>query len=140
MTQSLNSGPPALLYYFDTSAATFVPVDDGSNKLPVDGSLSVAPPDYTLVPLDVAVVTTGGAAVTALDAGNRTGGGWIQNPVGAPGPLGVNEIGTASGTTSSGNTTFIAAGQTYTIAPSAGAVSVISASSSHVFSGVGFTV
>lgn len=96
------------------------------------------PASYTLVPLSVFTVTTGGTAVTALSAGQRTAGGWIQNPVGAPGPLGINEIGTAAGTTSSGNTTFIGVGTTYVLAPSANAVSVISASSAHVFSGMGW--
>lgn len=91
----------------------------------------------TFVPLDAATVVTGGTAVVALKAGNRTAGGWIQNPVGGN-PLCINEVGTASGTTSSGNTTCIAAGQTYTLAPSSNAVSVISSDSSHAFSGYGF--
>mgnify|MGYP001549993405 CR=1 FL=1 len=83
-------------------------------------------------------VTTGGTAVTALAAGHRTGGGWIQNPASASTNLGINEIGTASGTTSAGNTTFILPGQTYQLAPSGNAVSVISSDSAHAFSGYGF--
>lgn len=105
-----------------------------SNPLPVYSK----PAPLTLVPLAVSTVTTGGTAVTALSAGQRTAGGWIQNPIGATQNLGINEIGTASGTTSSGNTTFITPGQTYMLAPSANAVSVISSDSSHAFSGMGW--
>ena len=107
---------------------------DQTNPMPV---LTKAAP-LTLVPLAVSQVTTGGTAVTALSAGQRTAGGWIQNPVGATVNLGINEIGTASGTTSSGNTTFITPGQTYVLAPSGNAVSVISSDSSHAFSGMGW--
>jgi len=96
------------------------------------------PASYTLIPLSVATVTTGGTAVTALSAGQRTAGGWILNPIGATVNLGINEIGTASGTTSAGSTTFITPGQTYSLAPSANAVSVISADSAHAFSGMGW--
>lgn len=96
------------------------------------------PGQLTLVPLDVATVTTGGTAVTALLAGNRTAGGWISNPITATVNLGINEIGTAAGTTSAGNTTFITPGQTYTLAPSGNAVSVISSDSAHPFSGYGW--
>lgn len=107
---------------------------DVTNPMPV----LTKPAPYTLVTLDVATVTTGGTAVTALSAGHRTAGGWISNPATATINLGINEIGTASGTTSAGNTTFIAPGQTYTLAPSANAVSVISSDSSHPFSGLGY--
>ena len=91
----------------------------------------------TIIALDVAVVTTGGTAVVALTAGHKSAGGWIQNPVGAAAPLCINEIGTASGTTSSGNTTCIAAGATYLLTPSIGSVSVVSSDSAHAFSGYG---
>lgn len=95
----------------------------------------------TLVPhaLDISTVTTGGTAVTAVNAGHRTAGGWLQNPSGASVSLCINEIGTASGTTSSGNTTCIAAGASYTVAPGPGPVSVITSDSSHPFSGLMFT-
>jgi hypothetical protein len=96
----------------------------------------VTPGSLTQVPLDVATVTTGGTAVTALTAGHRNKGGWIQNPVGAI-ALCINEIGTASGTTSAGNTTCIQGGQSYVLSPSTAAVSVISSDSSHPFSGMG---
>jgi hypothetical protein len=92
----------------------------------------------TLVALDVSIVTTGGTAVTALTAGHRTAGGWIKNPETATFNLGINEIGTATGTSSSGSTTFITPGETYVLAASGNAVSVISADSSHAFSGMGF--
>lgn len=96
------------------------------------------PAPLTLVPLAIASVTTGGTAVAALNAGQRTAGGWIQNPVTASVNLGINEIGTAAGITSSGSTTFITPGQTYLLAPSNNAVSVISSDSAHAFSGMGW--
>ena len=97
------------------------------------------PGQVTLVALDVSVVTTANTAVTALVAGHRTAGGWIANPITASQNLGIAEIGTASGTTSQGSTTFIAPGQTYILAPSSNAVSVISSDSAHTFSGYGCT-
>lgn len=102
------------------------------------GSSTVTPGTLTLVPLDASSVVTGGTAVTALTAGHRNKGGWLQNPAGAAAALCINESGTASGTTSSGATTCIQAGQSYTLAPSGNAVSVISSDSSHAFSGQGF--
>jgi hypothetical protein len=107
---------------------------DTTNPLPVQSKGQ----SVTLVALNVSVVTTGGTAVTALISGNRTAGGWIQNPLTASQNLGINEIGTASGTTSAGSTTFIAPGQTYVLAPSGNPVSVISSDSSHAFSGYGW--
>lgn len=92
----------------------------------------------TLVTLSVKTVTTGGAAVTAIAVGGRTAGGWIQNPPSATINLCINEIGTATGTTSSGDTTCIVPGQSYNVAPAAGAVSVISSDSAHPFSGYSF--
>lgn len=107
---------------------------DSTNPMPT----ATKPGTYTLVALDVATVTTGGTAVTALTSGHRSAGGWIQNPATATINLGINEIGTATGTTSAGSTTFISPGQTYTLAPSGNAVSVISSDSSHAFSGMGW--
>lgn len=90
-----------------------------------------------LVPLDVSTVTTGGTAIVALTQNHRSGGGWIQNPPSATVNLCINEVGTATGTTSSGNTTCIVPGQSYVLIPNAGPVSVISSDSSHPFSGYG---
>ncbi len=98
-----------------------------------------APGQVVSVPLDIAMVTTGGTAVTAIAAGHRTAGGWIQNPSGAQVSLCINEIGTASGTASSGNTVCIGPGLSYNISPGAGAVSVISSDSAHTFAGLGYT-
>ena len=93
---------------------------------------------YVLTPLDVATVTTGGTAVTALLPQHRSSGGWIYNPPTATVNLCINEIGTASGTTSAGNTTCIVPGQTYVLtASSNNPVSVISSDSAHPFSGYG---
>ena len=92
----------------------------------------------TLTPLDVATVTTGGSAVVALTAGHRVKGGWIQNPSSASVNLCINEIGTASGTTSSGSTICITPGQTYNLAGSGNAVSVVASDSAHAFAGYGF--
>lgn len=90
-----------------------------------------------MVTLDVKTVTTGGTAVTAIAAGNRANGGWIQNPSTATTALCINELGTATGTTSSGDTTCIAPGQSYNLIPSPKAVSVIASDSAHAFSGYG---
>lgn len=98
---------------------------------------TTSPGARTLVTLDIKTVTTGGTAVAAISAGHRTAGGFLQNPVGATIALCINEIGTASGTTSSGDTTCIQPGQSYTVAPAAAAVSVITSDSSHPFSGYG---
>lgn len=91
----------------------------------------------TLVPLDVSTVTTGGTAVTALSAGHRTKGGWIQNPSTATQLLCLSETGTAA-TTQGGSTTCLPAGITYQLVPSGGAVSVNAPDGGHPFSGYGF--
>ncbi len=98
---------------------------------------SVSPAARTIVPLDISTVTTGGTAVTALNSGHRTAGGWLLNPIGATINLCINEQSTASGTTSAGALTCIQPGQSYSLTPSAAAVSVITSDSSHPFSGMG---
>jgi hypothetical protein len=90
-----------------------------------------------LTSLDVATVTTGGTAVTALAAGHRTSGGWLQNPPTATTNLCVNERGTAT-TTAGGDVTCIVPGQTYLLGGSGNAVSVVSSDSAHPFSGYGW--
>jgi len=112
----------------DGSAITSV-----SNPFPVAAS----PGARTIVTLAIKTVTTGGTAVNAISAGGRTAGGFIQNPPSATINLCINEIGTATGTTSSGDTTCILPGQSYTVAPASTAVSVISSDSAHPFSGYG---
>jgi hypothetical protein len=97
-----------------------------------------SPGTRTLVALDIATVTTGGTAVVALNAGHKTAGGWLQNPSTATVALCINELGTASGTSSAGSTTCIVPGQTYTLTATPGGVSVISADSAHAFSGYGY--
>lgn len=100
-------------------------------------AVPVAPGSVTIVPLDASTVVTGGTAVTALAAGNAAKGGFLQNPIGAAQALCINQVGTASGTTSAGDTTCIQPGQSYNLIPSPNAVSVISSDSSHAFSGNG---
>jgi hypothetical protein len=90
-----------------------------------------------LTTLDIATVTTGGTAVTALTAGHRTSGGWIMNPGTATANLCINERGTAT-TTAGGDVSCIAPGQTYLLAANSGAVSVVSSDGPHPFSGYGF--
>lgn len=103
----------------------------------VTGTVTTNPGPRTIVALDVATVTTGGTAVTALIAGHRSAGGFLYNPIGASINLCINEQGVASGTTSAGALTCIQPGQAYTLAPSAAAVSVVTSDSSHPFSGYG---
>lgn len=110
------------------------PIPTGTNQI---GGVTTTPGARTLVTLDVKTVTTGGTAVAALTTGHKTAGGWIQNPPNATVNLCINEIGTASGTTSSGDTTCIIPGQTYNLIASGGAVSVIASDSSHAYSGYG---
>lgn len=98
---------------------------------------TTTPGQRTLVTLDVKTVTTGGTAVNAISAGHRTAGGFLQNPFGATAALCINEIGAASGTTSSGDTTCIQPGWSYRVTPAAGAVSVVTSDSTHPFSGYG---
>lgn len=93
---------------------------------------------HIIVPLDIATVTAGGTAVTAINAGHRTAGGWIFNPIVATVNLCINEQGVASGTTSAGPLTCIAPGQLYTLTANPGAVSVITSDSAHPFSGMGY--
>lgn len=109
----------------------------GTQRVTTSTDSTVGPSQRTLVTLDVKTVTTGGTAVTALTAGHRTAGGFIQNPPSATINLCINEIGTATGTTSSGDTTCITPGQSYRLAPATTAVSVISSDSAHPFSGYG---
>lgn len=104
---------------------------------PAMAATLTVPGVITIVTLDIKTVTTGGTAVIAIASGNRTAGGFLQNPKGASADLCINEVGTASGTTSSGDTTCIAAGNSYNVAPGIGPVSVISSDSSHPFSGYG---
>jgi hypothetical protein len=87
--------------------------------------------------LDVATVTTGGTAVTALTAGHRSSGGWIQNPSTASTNLCVNERGAAT-TTAGGDVVCLAPGQTLVLSASPNAVSVVSSDSAHAFSGYGW--
>ena len=107
-------------------------------QLDVHGNIRSARGSLTIVPLDVATITSPNTAVTALSAGHATGGGWIQNPDSAAFDICINQVGTASGTTSSGSTTCIQPAQTYLITPSTGAVSVVSVDGAHNFSGYGY--
>lgn len=138
------AAPPALTgsvdYLTQTSGGGLrtQPQDGAGHDVSSAWPLAIAPGSVTLVTLDVATVTTGGTAVTALTAGHRTRGGWLQNPPSATVNLCIAEIGTASGTTSAGNTTCVVPGQTYVLTASANAVSVIAADSAHPFSGMGY--
>lgn len=98
---------------------------------------TTTPGTRTLVALDVASVTTGGTAVTALTAGHRTAGGFIQNPSTATINLCINELAAASGTTTAGSLVCIIPGQTYNLSPATTAVSVVSSDSTHAFGGYG---
>lgn len=137
------TGTPRLFYGTVNGGTTYVfqftPRVNGA-QVGAANPQPTKPGQVTLVALDASSVVTANTPVTALLAGHRTAGGWICNPTTAPSgaSLGINEIGTASGSTSSGSTTFIAPGQTYTLSPSANAVSVTSTQNNHVFSGYGW--
>lgn len=122
-------------FQYQWNGTAWVAVGSGSGG--TAAAVSTTPGARTIVTLDIKTVTTGGTAVTALAATHKTAGGWIQNPPSATINLCLNEIGTATGTTSSGDTTCVQPGQTYYLTPSAGAVSVISSDNTHPFSGYG---
>lgn len=96
------------------------------------------PGPRTVYPLDISTVTTGGTAVTALNVGHRTAGGWLYNPTTATIALCINELATASGTTSQGSLTCISPGTAYVLVPGNGSVSVVTSDSDHPFSGQGW--
>lgn len=77
---------------------------------PSHAATVTVPGTLNQVTLDIKTVTAGGTAVTAIAAGNRTAGGWLQNPPSATINLRINELGTAVGTTSAGDTTCIVPG------------------------------
>lgn len=89
------------------------------------------------VPLDVATVTTGGTAVTALNACNSaSAGGWVatSNPAG----ICVDQFTTAGTSTGTPSTTYcLAPNQPFYLAPSIKAVSVNSTASGVLISGQG---
>ena len=99
----------------------------------------VAPAPYkpTIVPLDVATVTTGTPA-TVLSVNHRTAGGFLitSNAAG----MCISENGTAGTATASiagVATVCVAANQPYTLVPSANAVSVTSTGTGVAISGFG---
>ena len=104
---------------------------------PVHAATVTVPGSRTINALDIATVTTGGVAVTAINAGHRAAGGWVQNPSTATTSLCINELAVANGTTSAGSLTCILPGQVYQITPNIGSVSVVTTDSGHVFSGAG---
>lgn len=111
---------------------------DTTGRECVASTSTTTPGSLTLVPLDVATVTTGGTAVTALTAGHRNKGGFLVNPKAATIDLCINEQTTASGTVSAGALICIVPGQSYSLAPSALGVSVITSDSTHPFAGQGY--
>lgn len=122
----------------DGSLATHNVPEVGGAAVTSTNPLPTAPGAYTLTAPDASTVAVGGTAVTAFAAGHRMKGGWIHNPANAGSNLCINEISTASGTTSNGATTCIQPGSNFGLAPSTSSVSVIAADSGHVFSGEGF--
>jgi hypothetical protein len=93
------------------------------------------PGSLQIVPLDISAVTTGGVAVTALNAGNAAAGGWVVTSNAAGICVNVNG---AAGTATAGDTTCVAANQAYYIPPTSHPVSVNSSASSVNFGGNGF--
>jgi hypothetical protein len=101
------------------------------------GMVSTTPGPRQIISLDVKVVTTANVAVLAINPGNRTAGGWIQNPPTATINLCYNEIGTAAGTVTNGDTICVIPGQTAVLAASNLGVSVIASDANHAFGGYG---
>ncbi len=93
------------------------------------------PGSLQIVPLDIATVTTGGTAVTALNAGNAAAGGWLVTSNAAGICVNINGV---AGTATTGDTTCVAQNQAYYIPPTFHPVSVNSSASSVNFGGNGF--
>jgi hypothetical protein len=115
-------------------------VDNNGNACTNVSSVSVnisavKPGTLTQIALDVGSVTTGGTPVNALSATHAAAGGYILTANAAG--ICVNLLGSA-GTSTSGNTTCVAANQPYDIPPTANAVSVNSSASSVTLAGYGF--
>lgn len=89
---------------------------------------------YTPIALDNTSVTTAGTPVNALNAGHATAGGFIHTTNAAG--MYVAQIGSA-GTVDGGSTVFVPANTTYTVIPSAAAVSVNSTASATAIAGYG---
>jgi len=86
--------------------------------------------------LDVATVTTGGTAVTALAAGNAAKGGFIKA---VSAILCIRDsTGTAGTVDGVAGTTCIAVGQTYMLPPQVGAISVNSSTAGAIIGGRGY--
>lgn len=123
-----------------TSFACLTPDSNGNLTVGCGPGGSSAAPSYTkpspltIVPFDVASVSTANTAVTALAAGHATAGGFIvtSNAAGVC----VNQNGTA-GTATSGSTICAVANQQITLVPSGNAVSVNSTASNVVLGGEG---
>jgi hypothetical protein len=92
-------------------------------------------PPFSPLTLDVATVTTGGTAVTAVAALHAVRGGFIYTTNSAG--ICVNILGVAT-TTDGGNTACVAQGVRYSIPPTYGAVSVNSTGSGVALTGYGF--
>ena len=101
------------------------------------GMVSTTPGPRQIISLDIKTVTAANVAVLAINPGNRTAGGWIQNPPTATVNLCYNELSTAVGFLSNGDTTCIIPGQSAIISASQLGLSVISSDSNHPFSGYG---
>ena len=115
-----------------TSAASASSVQGVTNGVPV----STTPGPLAPYDLDVATVTTGGTAVTALAAGNAAKGGFIKA---VSAILCIRDsTGTAGTVDGVAGTTCIAVGQTYTLPPQVGAISVNSTTAGAIIGGRGY--
>lgn len=132
-----SSPPPSATYCAGSTAGPWTPCSGGGSA-PTTPSF-VKPGSFTEVPLDIATTTTANTAVTAIIAGHRTAGGWIENPSTATTVICVNSITTAAFSSGAcvGSNNGISPGQTFNIPANANAVSVISSDASHAYSGEG---
>lgn len=94
------------------------------------------PTSITPTVMPVTTVVTGAVAVTALPGGTNPSGGFITNPIAAPGNLFVDIVNTA-GTLESATCVELVPGQSFALpGPILTGVSVNSSSAGHVFTGV----
>ena len=83
-------------------------------------------------------ITTGGTSQTLFAASSITTAAWITNPAAASENLCVNVAGGAASTSASAAVFCLAAGQTLTLPKVSNAVTVVAATTGHVFSAISY--
>lgn len=142
ITLPVNSSTASWHFYMDATGNLCVTGGSGAGGGAVTNSGTFAVQSSqgarTIVPLDVASVTTASTPVTVLTAGHRTQGGYLITANAAGACFSENgAAGVATAYVGSVQTTCVAANQPYYLAPTSGAVSANSTASAVSLSGYG---